>query len=212
MPGIDLNVPSGGARSASIEIDFGAGELHVDGGLSDAEKLAVGVLEHLEDQQPPKVEVAGGDSARLHISQGPVTWNTGMFGKRLNVNWDIHLSPAIPTELVVKTGASAVKLDLEQMKMTTLDVKAGASDTSVVLPASGVVTATIEGGAAQFTLEVPRSMEARIVSRSGLASVSIDPRFERQGDAYVSAGYATAANRLDMSIQVGVASVNVTSR
>jgi hypothetical protein len=125
--------------------------------------------------------------------------------------WDFALNPNIPISLKVECGASDTRLDLSPLKITNLDIDTGASSTSVTMPATaGFTRAEISGGAASFDITVPKGVSASIRVESGLGSVSVDQtRFPRSGNRYESTDYASAANKLDLKIEVGVSSVSI---
>jgi hypothetical protein len=68
----------------------------------------------------------------------------------------------------------------------------------------------IEAGAAQVRVEVPAGVAARIRSRMGLGTTSVDEaRFPRTGDGWASADVAEAPRVAEIDIQGGVGSVSV---
>ncbi len=206
-----LDVPLGDSQSASVRIDFGAGELRFGALPQDVWKLATGTLEHYEGQDPPSVFVGQGPTASLTIRQGNlVNWNFWVPSK--GVTWDIQLNSSIPMNLEMYTGASKVKADLAQLVVHNFRLETGASESTITLPAHAQYTsATIKAGAADLTINIPAAVEARISVHSGLASVRVDPRFRREERVYQSDGYAQATNRLDLNVEVGVSSVNIVS-
>jgi hypothetical protein len=126
---------------------------------------------------------------------------------------DINLSPKVPiTSLNVQTGATDARLDLSSLLVSKLDINVGAASTWVRLPeAARTTTAHIAGGASSITLEIPRGVGAQIHHRGGLSTVNVDQsRFPSVGDGmYRSPDYLTAANNVDISIETGVTSIQV---
>jgi hypothetical protein len=82
----------------------------------------------------------------------------------------------------------------------------------VILPeAAGATSVRAEAGAASLTFEVPDGVAARIRTRMALGSTRIDEaRFPRVGDGFQSMDYGSALNRIDLDIQGGVGSLQVT--
>jgi hypothetical protein len=57
---------------------------------------------------------------------------------------------------------------------------------------------------------VPAGVAARIRAEAGLSDMKVDrSRFPRQGVYYQSPDYETAANKADVTVQMGVGSVEV---
>jgi hypothetical protein len=120
------------------------------------------------------------------------------------------LSRTIPLVLDLRTGASDSRLDLRELTVTDLRVEAGASRLDLQLPAKGRTVARLRVGAAGVRITVPSGTAARIRTRQGLASVRVDPnRFSRIGNEYLSKGFESAADRVELDIDAGAADVTV---
>jgi hypothetical protein len=193
-----------------VEVDFGAGSLRLDALPEGSPLLAQATLAMPGREAIAAVERIGG-TATLRFSPGeggffalPFGWGDD------DADWDIALAPGTVTTLDLDIGAADADVDLSELAVERLEVSVGAADVDITLPASGRVTAAVSGGAADITITIPEGVAARISASSGLSSVSInEERFPKAGDVWESAGYATAQDRVDLSISVGAASVNV---
>jgi hypothetical protein len=68
----------------------------------------------------------------------------------------------------------------------------------------------VSSGAASVNIRIPQGVAARIRWRGGLSSINVDPsRFPRFGDTYQSPDYDSAANKVDLDVEMGVGSVTV---
>jgi hypothetical protein len=197
--------PLRGVARAEVEIAFGAGELAVTSLPTTSPNLAAG-------EGSPGVEQdfqqrGGTGVLRLSVPGRRASWPLGENGFRL----EAALNPNIPLELTLKTGASNARIDLTDLKVTRLLVEMGASRLNLRLPAgAGATEAVVKAGAAQVTITIPQGVGARITASTGLTSFNVDTsRFPRVGEVYESPGYATAANRVDLRVESGVASVEV---
>ena len=125
--------------------------------------------------------------------------------------WTLALSDAIPLSVRVNTGASDNKIDLSALRVTRLKLDAGASSTKVTLPAhAGFTEVRGSTGAASLDIIVPEGVAARIHTSSALASVSVDRnRFPKAASGYQSPDYDTAANKVDISFDIGVGSISI---
>jgi hypothetical protein len=201
-----VTIPLEEAASASVKIAHGAGRLSLDSRAAPGELLTgsfTGGVQSTLDRSGSEVKV----KLRMPDSAFPFfNW-----GWSQSIDWKIGLSRDIPLSLEVGTGANESILDLTDLQVTELHLHTGASATKVSLPANAGFTRVIcEGGVAGFELRVPSNVAARIRYRGGLSSVNVSTsRFPRLGDVYQSPEYDTAANKVDIDVQMGVGSVEI---
>ena len=198
-PTESLVVPLDGATGASIRIRFAAGELATaraqPGNLVDG-RFEGGVVMRRDG------------STGIELTQDT---NYGLPWLERRSDWAVGLSGEVPLDLRIDTGAAKASLDLSELLVRSLELHTGASDTRIRLPRNaGATTVRAQTGAAALVIEVPNGVGARIKSRMGLGTTSVDQsRFPRAGDGYASADYTTAANRADIDLSGGVGSVRV---
>lgn len=204
--------PKGDLAKAEVEIEFGAGNLVLDNLTANSVNLVESDAQHTgwaRDGGIVKEIERRSSVGILKLSQERAQWFFS--GGDRDDRWNVHLSPDIPIELTVKTGASDSELDLSKLKVTKLNVETGASQLSVTLPeAAGLTIARIKAGVADVKVTVPQNVAARIATQTGLTPTNIDEiRFPRTGGAYQSLNYDTATNRIDLEIQGGLANLRV---
>ena len=194
-----ISVPLDGARRGRVRIDHGGGELRIG-------SLAAGSLEFCVGSGVIEQRVRrSGDQLDVSLRQTPGSW-----AKSLGRNFGVDLTPTVPLDLELNTGATDTRIDLSDLQVEELRLKTGASSTSVVSPRRGQTRAAVDAGAASVTFVVPDGVAARITADTGLADVSVDTRrFPRSGDVYESPDYAVAIDRLELRIKGGVASFTV---
>jgi hypothetical protein len=103
-------------------------------------------------------------------------------------------------------------VDLGDLTVTDLSIETGASATWLTLPANaGHSKAEISCGAGSVQVTVPPGVAARIRTASTLGGISVDrKRFPRVGRRlYESPDYETAANKVDLDIDVSIGSIAV---
>ena len=125
---------------------------------------------------------------------------------------DVRLARNTPLALNVEAGAAASLLDLTALQVRHLDLQTGVADTRVRLPeAAGRTSVSARGGVTDLTFEVPRGVAADIHVSDGMASRQIDERRFRPmgGGHYRSADFETAANRVDLQIELGIATLRI---
>jgi hypothetical protein len=194
----------GGATQAAILLEPNSGRLSLDA-LSGREFLAAGsipqeqspevIKTYRADSVPPSFTIRGGDS-RVYP------------GNPLG-EWIIGLTPAIPLAVDVEMGAGSTDLDLTGLQIDHLEVNLGVGEINVTLPASGDFAGKIEGGVGVVRVYVPEGSALRIQHDSGLSIFDRPDSYLKSEDSYQSPNYATAANKIDLELAVGVGVVVV---
>jgi hypothetical protein len=119
------------------------------------------------------------------------------------------LNRDVPLDLTVRTGVGQSDLDLSLLKLTDLSINTGVGETTVIMPGSGEVNGVINGGVGELIIQIPDGMAARIDVKTGLGNSQIAGEFERNGDVYMSPGYETAVDRLNLELRAGIGQVTV---
>lgn len=205
-----LQLPLDGATRAALRLRFGAGRLLVHGGAS-APSLVEGtfrggVESHIRRSgSEAQVDLRVPADFFLHAFSPWMWWS----GQRMD--WDVSLAESIPVSLDVETGASEAVLDLTRLMVDELKLSSGASSVQIRMPSGMSLTkARIASGAASLVIAVPDGISARIEVDGGLAGIRVNgARFPKTDKIYRSPDYDTAAKRLDLHIEAGVASVEV---
>jgi hypothetical protein len=201
------SLPLDGATSASLRLRHGAGRMRVGGGAGPGELFSGTFGGGLDLRSYRRGDAMEAD---LRVPSPTFFFPFPWAGWR-NLEWEIRLTDAVPLSLRVESGASEAELDLTNLRVTELRLSTGASSTEIRLPtAAGNTTVRVEAGAASVKVWVPQGVAARIRAEGGLSEIKVDPsRFPREGIYYQSPGYGTAANKVELSVQMGVGSVEV---
>jgi hypothetical protein len=205
--GEKLQLPLDGAQQAEIRFDHGAGRLNIGSGagpncLLEGDFSGGVVPEHSIVNQ------------KLNLRLRPPTdfgWMPWIIPSPQGYTWTIRLSDAIPLRLELKTGASETSMDLTNLRVEDVRVDTGASSTRIFAPArAGYTRMDIHSGAASMDIRIPSGVSAKIWVKGGLSSINVDThRFFQSGDRYESPDYATAQNRVDVTVETGVGSVTI---
>ena len=202
-----VNLPIEDIREARLRLHHGAGRLEVtpaQPGILLSGSFTGGVQQRLE---------RNGAAALLDLRTPPDVWSGLWPGIQFSegLSWNMAISREIPLQLEVETGASETRLDLTDLRVSALTLKTGASSTRVDLPAAaGLTRVDVSSGAAALEIRLPAGVAGRIQVRSGLAGVHIDPvRFPAAGGVHETPGFDSAANRAEIFIETGVASVDI---
>ena len=199
-----------GAEGATVRVKHGAGSLVVDSN-ADAGTLASGTFAHGLDARVKRV------GTQLDVVMQPETpvfpdmvfpWN---WASRKGLQWEFGFTREIPLNLVFETGAAEATIDLTELQVKDLKLSTGASSTTLKLPAgAGFTNLKMEAGAASIVVQVPEGVAARVEASAGLATVSVNQnRFPKMNGYYQSADYEEAANKVNIQIETGVASIEI---
>jgi hypothetical protein len=208
-----------GASQGAVTVRFGAGQLNL-GALDQASPSELALMNYSGPPRlapEPHYTVTTGGVGQLDYSTTgrpgpgflPFIGSNGADTGRL----DLSLSPSVPiTSLSVQTGAAQAHLDLSQLHVSTLDMSIGAATAWVRFPsAAGLTTSQISGGASTLTIEIPSGVAAQIQHQGGLSTLNIDQsRFPEVSDnLFRSPDYDTAANKVDLTIETGVTTIQI---
>ncbi len=208
-----------GARQATITVRFGAGRLDLAALPGDqGDQLATLTYQGPGGLHPDvRYQVANGVGQLEYQLVGQNRWPEAVLpwlrgDPAAGPAMAIAVAPGIPVALNVQTGAADAHLDLQQLDVTNLDVSVGASSATIRMPsAAGSTTAHVSGGATTLSIDVPAGVSAQVRYRGGLDNIEVDEaRFPAAGEhLFRSPGYDTAANRVDLTIDAGMATVRV---
>ena len=200
----ELSIPLEG-EEVLVNLDFGAGELRLQGAAL-GETLLSGTFEGVEHNV-----VNEGGRQRVRLSSPPFVGPQWFIGPGQHRRWTMALNNAVPLAITVKTGASDARLDLSDLQVTRLKLESGANSTRVIVPAhAGYTEIRGTSGAASLSVEIPEGVAARIRTSGALSSVSINrERFPKIEGEYRSPDYETAANKVDLKLEMGVGSISV---
>ncbi len=203
-----IDQPLESATLADVAIGFGTGALRIgvspEGSSLVAGKIALGQGERLVRDFHKS-----GDTAVFTLRSEGFTafpyfgrWNADKL-------WDLRLSPEVPLRLNINTGVGESTLDMERLNLTELDLHAGIGKVTLTLPAHGQMQTTINGGIGEVVVRIPAAMAARVHATAGLGNSQVAGNYQRQGDVYVSPGYDTAENRVDLEVKGGIGKITV---
>jgi Cell wall-active antibiotics response LiaF, C-terminal len=236
-----FSAPLGGATTAVVDIDSDLGHLTIDR-LSGGEGVLVnGTLEYFEKQGAPYRSVNTSDGqATLTLKGGGSerSWFRAPWAACSGAyEWQIHLNPALSSDITAHTGGGNVVLNLAGMAVTRVSANSGGGNMDVVLPddaanlsvsaVTGGGNVTIEFGAAitgsntvnassgagNVVVRLPNGIAARVHATSGLGKVIVDPRFSKlDATMYQSIDYDGAANKVEITVHSGAGNVSVNAK
>lgn len=193
-----------GATALALEVNGGAGDFSVSGGstaLVDARSTG--------GEMRVRTERLGDGRVSVDIEPDHDVSFVPFSGRSVDI--DVRVAGDVPVDLQVQAGAGDIRVDLSGMRVTAASVEAGAGDIVVVLPTPrGDVPVRIQSGAADITVDVPDGVEARVVVTGGAVSTdSTDGRLRVEDGRAQTGGYATATDRVTVTVEAGAASVHI---
>lgn len=203
-----VSVPLEAAKEARVRLHFGAGRLMAGGGAAPGELMACECTGGVDMRRRRE-----GDRQVIDVRLPPDGFL--LFGLPWlwahPPEWSLRFSQEVPLTLEVEAGASDAHLDLSDLQVKRLRLQTGASAVEVTMPsAAGQTKASIEAGAASVRLHVPEGVAARIRAKGGLSEIKIDRnRFPRGPQGYQSPDFDSAEHRVEIDLQTGVGSVEI---
>jgi hypothetical protein len=199
-----FSYPVIGVERAEARIDFSAGSMVVNE-LQTNNRLLVEINDSHEDLRKPQERVITME-ADFTEEGGTVNIDVKSANQRLwddwPIHWDLGFNRQIPTAMDIRCDGSKVNLDLEGLKVEKLRLEMNISTGWLMLPISaGDTTVDIDMDVSNLEITVPEGVAVKIKTDINLSVFNIDTeRFPRHGDYYVSPGYDSAANRVEMNI------------
>jgi hypothetical protein len=169
---------------ASVELNFGAGELFLKPGAVDA--IIDGTATYNVKMFEPEVDIVG-DNAK--VSQGNLEID-GIpdLGRDVINKWELNLGDT-PMNLVVKAGAFQGEYELGGLALHSLEVDDGAAQVNLAFSEPNRVTMDLlryNTGASDVTLRgLANANLTEMIFRSGAGSYELDFSGELQQDANV---------------------------
>jgi hypothetical protein len=237
----NLSEPLGGATTAKVDINTGAGNLTIDKLTGGEQLLASGTLQYLENQGLPtrSVNTSNGQATLTLRASG-----TGRPWFRFPwavcngaTEWQIHLNPTVASDITAHSDGGNVKLNLAGMVVTRVSADTGGGNMDVVLPdnaanlsvaaktgagnvtveiGSGITgsnTVNANSGAGNVVVRIPSGMAAKVHATGGLVKVTVDPRFSKtDNNTYQSSDFDSAANRVEITVKSGAGNVSVNTK
>ncbi|HKY51038.1 MAG TPA: DUF5668 domain-containing protein [Candidatus Limnocylindria bacterium] len=186
-----------GASSLSLTLGYGAGDLTVRAGATDAVMPSLVMVKSTHEDIDLNWNVPSSGAAVVDLkSVGP---NDVVRADRRA--WDVTVPSDMPVGLTLNLGAGDFDIDLSNVMVKEATINNGASNLELALPKpSGDVPITISTGASSVDLRVPAGVQYRVRVTGAMNSISGPEE---------SSGYSSAADRLTISISAGVSSITV---
>jgi hypothetical protein len=190
------------ATRGILNLEAAAGNFRIEGEAKDfldfSKKGEIGNYELTTD------DISGGKDISIRLQEGRTK---GSFRKN---KVDIKLNPKPSWNLILDIGAAELDLDLSKYRIDTAKIQSGAASMNIRVGELNPVTImTFDAGASSITVEVPQNSGCQISSDSFLVSKNFEG-FSKTGDHnYQTSNFATAKNRIFITVKTAVSTINV---
>jgi hypothetical protein len=192
--------------AATVDIKAGAGKLTVG---SSTDQLVSGTFESNATSLTTSSTVNATTQA-VELKEESYNWHG--FGNLKN-DLNIKLNKDLPIKLSVDSGASDINLDLKDILAEAVDIDTGASSMKLELgDKTTTSTLNIDAGASSLNLSLPKTLGAKLMLDTGLSSKDL-PDFKKIDEKnYESENYNSTDKKLNITLKMGVSSLNINWR
>ena len=198
------SVELGDVKPVNVEINFGAGDLRVNGG---AEKLLEADFTYNVAKLKPEVEFTDGTLVVQHPDVRG--YRTVQDFTDFRNEWDLRLNNDVPMNLSLDMGAGTSDLQLASLSLTGLDVSLGAGESTIDLSGGWAsdLDATIYAGAGDISMRLPRDVGVRVeVAAVGTIDA---PSLKQDGNVYTNAAYGVSDVTLQIDLEAGIGRIKL---
>jgi hypothetical protein len=196
-----------GAARAEVSVRMGAGELRLRG--ADQAALLEASFEFNRERLRPEVDYrVAGDKGVLQVRHGR---HRGISLGPTRNRWDLSLGTSVPLDLDVDLGAGRSDLDLRGLQLERLEINMGVGEMALDLrgPHAADFRVRIDGGVGSGKLQLPGEVGVRVKVDGGLGSVNVHG-LRKEGGAYVNDAYGRSPVTIDVDIDAGIGSLELT--
>ncbi len=205
----NFEIPLGDAEVATISLDPALGYLLVDALPTGSNVLLRGEVRPFSGEEIGKTVDFSGTRATIDLrTEGVIV--APFFGEWGNKpSWDLSLHPGVFTYLIVDLGVGKAELDLQDLQFGEIHVEQGIGQMVILLPSTDNMDINLDGGIGEIQVVIPEDVGVRFSADVGIGNVLVPSDYTRDGDFYISPGYAAAVNQIEMVINLGIGSVRV---
>jgi hypothetical protein len=185
-----------------LNLDAAAGSFTIEGSTNDF--LSFNKSGDIGNYELTTNDVKGVKSISLKMKEGTVRHNI----KKNNV--DIRLNTKPSWNLDFDIGAAEINLDLSEYRIDTAEFNAGASSMDIKFGDKNPLTVvSFDAGASSITIKVPKTSGCKVTSDSFMVSKEFEDLDKVADHIYQSKGFATAKNKVYITINTAVSSIKV---
>jgi len=201
------SVELGGAKTVTVELKIGVGQLRVTGG---AKKLLEADFLYNVAQWRPEVKYEVQGSHGLLVIRQP-EFGSNPMGNARN-EWNLSLNKTVPMDLKIECGVGESNFELGGLSLTGLDVKTGVGETTLDLIGDWKrdLEANVKGGIGQVTLRLPDKIGVRVQAQKAIGSIEATG-LRKENGSYVNDALGKSQATLNLHIQAGIGEIRLES-
>lgn len=190
-------------ESASIDIDFGAGDLTLKAPCAE---LAMVDAQSNFVKYSFRTEMSD-DNASIYVSGKGHTKNVG---KRNENDLDIALCALPVWDFSLDMGAADAELDFSPYKMSSIKIDGGACDLNLKLGDNGCDTKVeINTGASDIDILVPMGVDCQINIESAITSKDFQDFEKKESGVWQTPGFGQSEHQIIIDLSCAVSDISV---
>jgi hypothetical protein len=199
------SIDLGKVETARVEINMGAGELHVKSGTP---KLLEAEFAYNVPEWKPVVDYRASESrGELTISQPK---NSGNSFRNTVYTWDLKLNDQVPLDVTAKLGAGQANLELGHMNLQRVAVNMGAGELKVDLRGEPMrdYSVLINGGVGEATVYLPHDAAISATAIGGIGEIQTSGLEKRDG-VWINPERLQAPVTVHLNVKGGIGQINL---
>jgi hypothetical protein len=205
----DIAIPLGKVDEALLTLEPALGYLQLDALEEESTMLMSGQLQPFVGEDIRESVDISGTRAAIHLKTAGITAVPFLSESVGQPSWDLAFHPGVAAELSVDLGVGKVELDLGELHVESVDAEYGLGQAVLTLPAKDDLEVRVEGGIGEIAVFIPDDAGIRLHAEVGLGNVKVPSSFTRDGEYYLSPDYASAEVRIELTLNLGIGSIQV---
>ncbi len=201
-----VDVPLSAGAGADVEIRPSVGQLLLGPGKASGGLVEATIPLLAGERLERRVEQAGSRQRVVLESQGLLGVVPG--GRSAGLPWKVLLNPQVPTTLEIGMGVGEILVDGVGLNLSRLKAQLGVGHIEVRL-GSGVESLEVDLGIGQVVVVVPSGSTVRIEANVALGERNLPAGFVREGDWYLSPGFATAEPSITIRANLAIGEITL---
>lgn len=206
---IKVDLPLEANREAQIQLDPAFAYLKIMTGDRESQTLLQGRIEPMRGERIEQSSSQGERSLEATLRTQSVIMLPYLTLSTNQPSWAITLHPQPTYDLQVDVGAGKTDLFVSDLSLDLLEVDTGIGQSIVHLPEKGVYQADISGGLGHIVVYLPDDLGVRLYADVGIGAIDVPGSFRREGDAYLSPNYQQADQMIEVSVTLGIGSIEI---
>jgi len=198
-----IQQPLGDIDRASVSIEPVVGTLRVEAAAETA-NLVEGTVRLGKSEEVRDSLSQEGGVATYVLSAESNSWDAFPGGWDQTRVWELGLSPGASLSLNADMAVGDSELDLTGLTMEDLNAEMGMGRVKLVLPSTGQFAVSVTQGLGVVEIVIPKGMAVRIETDTAMAGRRMPDDLVKNEEVYLSADYATAADRVEIEAAVAV--------